>query len=91
MTVDVVELVPAKGPIGKAFKKEAKAVTDKMASLTKEEVEDVEARFAKGEEKVELDVNGTKYNLTKDMVASVKRLVTLAPFRTIFSKYISFS
>merc|ERR1719391_237013 len=32
-TVDVVEMVPNKGPLGKAFKKDAKAVTDALAGL----------------------------------------------------------
>merc|ERR1719495_1023568 len=32
-TVDVVEMVPNKGPLGKAFKKDAKAVTDALAAL----------------------------------------------------------
>merc|ERR1712186_5221 len=38
---DVAEVVPNKGPLGKTFKKEAKAVTDKLAQLSLEEIEKV--------------------------------------------------
>lgn len=43
--VDVMETVPSKGVIGKAFKKEAKIVMDKLAVLSREEVEDLERQL----------------------------------------------
>lgn len=43
--VDVVEVVPNKGALGKSFKKDAKAITDKLASLGKTEAEDLEKRL----------------------------------------------
>lgn len=43
--VDVVEVVPNKGALGKAFKKDAKAITDKLASLDKSEAEELEKRL----------------------------------------------
>merc|ERR1719319_1545152 len=70
VTKDVTELTPNKGPLGKAFKKEAKAVTDRLAALSLEEITKVEEELAGG--KAELEVGGTKVSLTPDMVA-VKR------------------
>merc|ERR1719427_1834803 len=70
VTRDVTELTPNKGPLGKAFKKEAKAVTDRLAALSLEEITKVEEELAGG--KAELEVGGAKVSLTPDMVA-VKR------------------
>lgn len=43
--VDVVEAVPNKAVIGKSFKKEAKLVTDSLASLSIADVENMEKKL----------------------------------------------
>ena len=71
-TVDVVEMVPNKGPLGKAFKKEAKAVTDALAALGADAVDKHEAAL-KADGKFTLTLaSGASFDITKDMVA-VKR------------------
>merc|ERR1719147_588366 len=45
VTKDVTEITPNKGPIGKAFKKEAKAVTDRLAALDLDEITKMEAEL----------------------------------------------
>ena len=42
MSVDVVEVVPDKGVIGKKYRKEAKPLMEWLAALTKTQVEDLE-------------------------------------------------
>jgi len=73
VTKDVTEIVPNKGPIGKAFKKEAKSITDRLASLSLEEIEGLEASLA-ADTPATMSVPGSSepVTLTKDMV-SVKR------------------
>merc|ERR1719244_638546 len=70
VTRDIVEIVPNKGAIGKAFKKEAKGVTDMLSKLSLEEATKVESDLAVGETSFELD--GKKVTLSKDMI-SVKK------------------
>ena len=55
-TVDVVEMVPNKGPLGKAFKKDAKAVTDALAALDAAAVGGHEAALASEAGKFSLKV-----------------------------------
>ncbi len=43
--VDVVEVVPDKGKIGKQFRKEAKAIMEGLSILTKEAVQGVESQL----------------------------------------------
>ncbi len=69
---DVVEVQPAKGPIGKAFKKEAKALTDRLAAMTKEEVEKLEKELAESGQSI-VDAGGKNFTVTKEMVSGVKR------------------
>merc|ERR1719154_294920 len=64
------EVVPNKGAIGKAFKKDAKGVTDMLAKLSLEEAGKIESDLAGGD--VNLQVDGKPITLTKDMV-SVKK------------------
>jgi len=71
VTKDVTEITPNKGPIGKAFKKEAKTITDRLASLSLEEIERVETELAGGDSANVTMPNGS-VTLTKDMV-NVKR------------------
>lgn len=40
--LDVAEILPNKGAVGKAFKKDAKLITDKLAALTIEQIGDTE-------------------------------------------------
>ena len=42
MTVDVVEILPEKGVIGKKYRKEAKPLMDWLAGLKKTEIEQLE-------------------------------------------------
>jgi len=70
VTREVMEVVPNKGAIGKAFKKEAKGVTDMLAKLSLEEAGKIESDLAGGD--VSLDVDGKPVTLTKDMI-SVKK------------------
>ena len=84
VTKDVMEIVPnkvvevqeinsninVKGAIGKAFKKEAKNITEMLAKLSLEEVGKIEADLAGGD--TNLEVDGKAVTLTKDMV-SVKK------------------
>lgn len=71
VTKSVTEVVPNKGPIGKAFKKEAKAISDLLASLTIEEVEKMEMELKEGS--ASLTLTGTdQIQLTSEMV-TVKR------------------
>merc|ERR1711970_263153 len=70
VTRDIVEIVPNKGAIGKAFKKEAKGITDMLSKLSLEEATKMESDLAVGETSFELD--GKKVTLSKDMI-SVKK------------------
>ena len=65
---NVVELQPNKGAIGKAFKKEAKAIMEQLAALDAGQIEAVEKGL---EEAGSYDLNGVQ--LTKDMITGVKR------------------
>jgi glycyl-tRNA synthetase len=42
VSVDVVEVVPDKGIIGKKYRKEAKPLMERLAVLTKTQIEDLE-------------------------------------------------
>ncbi|KAK5646462.1 hypothetical protein RI129_004926 [Pyrocoelia pectoralis] len=65
--VDVVEAIPNKAVIGKKFKKEAKAIYDKLAELDANEISDLEkALEASGS--FELNANSESYMLTRDMI-----------------------
>ena len=70
-TIDVVEMVPNKGPIGKSFKKEAKLVTDGLAALDAESIAKHEQSLDSNG-KFDLEKDGKVFTVTKDMV-NVKR------------------
>jgi len=70
VTEDVTEITPNKGPLGKAFKKEAKTVTDALAGLSLEAISKIEAELASG--MASLDLGTSQVKLTPDMV-TVKR------------------
>lgn len=71
ITEDVVEAVPNKAPIGKAFKKDAKLITDALAKLALSDLNELEGKL-ENNETYELAVNDQKYTLSKEMV-SVKK------------------
>ena len=52
ITEDFVEMVPNKQPIGKAFKKDGKIVTDYITKLNSEEITKVEKELEAGDHKV---------------------------------------
>merc|ERR1719244_1610938 len=70
VTKDITEIVPNKAALGKAFKKEAKTVTDMLAKLSLDQVTKVETELNGGSATVEVD--GKPVSLTKDMI-SVKK------------------
>merc|ERR1712062_282404 len=70
VTKDVTEIVPNKGPLGKAFKKEAKAVTDRLAGLSLDEITKMETELESG--MASLSLGDYTVYLSKDIIA-VKR------------------
>ena len=46
VTVDMIEVLPDKAALGKAFKKEAKLVTDHLSGLDKAAIESFEQKLA---------------------------------------------
>jgi glycyl-tRNA synthetase len=70
VTKDVTEIVPNKGPLGKAFKKEAKAVTERLAALGLDEIAKIESELESG--MASLSLGDSTVSLSKDMIA-VKR------------------
>ncbi|XP_023327559.1 glycine--tRNA ligase isoform X2 [Eurytemora carolleeae] len=66
----VTEIVPNKGPIGKAFKKEAKTITELLSNLSLEDIEKMEAELKTGE--ATLTLEGSEVKLNSEMI-SVKR------------------
>jgi len=70
VTKQITEIVPNKAPIGKAFKKDAKAITDALAKLSVEDIETMETELKDGEASLNLETSEVK--LTPAMI-SVKR------------------
>jgi len=70
VTKAVTEVVPNKGPLGKAFKKDAKSIMEKLSKMSLEDMDKMEADLKNGESVLELETTNVK--LTPDMV-SVKR------------------
>ncbi len=75
VVLDVVEILPNKGSLGKAFKKDAKLVMDHLASLEEPEILEIEKVLLKGDasSSYELSVGDKSFSLTKDMLDGVKR------------------
>ena len=66
-TIDVTEMAPNKGPIGKAFKKDAKIITDYLAKMDVASVAERETELnANG--KFDISVDDKTFSITKDMV-----------------------
>merc|ERR1711962_1309000 len=70
VTKAVTEVVPNKGPLGKAFKKDAKSIMEKLSKMSLEDMDKMGADLKNGESVLELETTNVK--LTPDMV-SVKR------------------
>ena len=71
-TEDVVELVLNKGPIGKSFKQDAKAVTERLGALGAAEIEHLESTMSeKGA--YDIVVGDKTFCIAKDMISKVKR------------------
>ncbi|XP_030761384.1 glycine--tRNA ligase [Sitophilus oryzae] len=69
--IDVVEAAPNKGTLGKTFKKDAKAVTDALASLSLNDIEDLEKKLA-SDGNYQLSAGDQSFSLTNDHVAVKK-------------------
>merc|ERR1711970_567830 len=70
VTKSVTQIVPNKGPIGKAFKKDAKQIIDMLAKLSVDDIEKIESDLKNGEAKLSMETSEVK--LTADMLA-IKR------------------
>jgi len=70
VTKSVTQIIPNKGPIGKAFKKDAKVIMEQLANLSINEIEKIEEDLKKGEAQISLDT--TEVKLTPEMIA-IKR------------------
>ncbi|GJQ70276.1 Aats-gly [Trypoxylus dichotomus] len=70
-TVDVVEAVPNKAAIGKAFKKDAKLITDALAALNIDDIESIEKKL-EVDGSCDLNTGDKAFTLKKDML-EIKR------------------
>ncbi|XP_055919834.1 glycine--tRNA ligase [Eupeodes corollae] len=69
--VQVTEIATNKQVLGKTFKKDAKSITEALANLSIDEIEDVEKNLNENQ-MYNLSLNGNEYKLTSDNI-SVKR------------------
>lgn len=70
--VDVVEVVPEKPTIGKAFKKEGKVVMDYLAQMDKGSVKEFEDKLTDSGE-VTITVDSKEFKIEKSMIREIKR------------------
>jgi len=70
-TVDVTEMAPSKGPIGKQFKKSAKVIMDKLSKMDESMIDDLETKL-KTNGSFELTIDDDTFSITQEMV-TVKR------------------
>lgn len=70
--VDVVEVVPEKPTIGKAFKKEGKVVMDYLAQMDKESIKEFEDKLTDSGE-VTITVDSKEFKIEKSMIREIKR------------------
>ncbi|XP_067021061.1 glycine--tRNA ligase-like [Acropora muricata] len=70
--VDVVEVVPEKPTIGKAFKKEGKVVMDYLAQMDKESIKEFEDKLTDSG-KVTITVDSKEFKIEKSMIREIKR------------------
>jgi len=57
VTKSVTQIVPNKGPIGKAFKKDAKQIIDMLAKLSVDDIEKIESDLKNGEAKLSMETS----------------------------------
>lgn len=69
--VELVECLPQKSVLGKAFQQESKMVAEHLARMDAEAVAQLEKQLTEKEE-VEVQVNGKSFNIKKEMI-QVKR------------------
>lgn len=70
--MDVVEVVPEKPAIGKAFKKEGKIVMDYLAQMDKDSIKEFEEKL-NGNGEVTITVSSKEFNIEKSMIREIKR------------------
>lgn len=70
--VDVVEIVPEKPTIGKAFKKEGKIVMDYLAQMEKDRVKEFEDKLNENGEAT-ITVDSKEFIVQKSMIREIKR------------------
>lgn len=70
--VDVVEVVPEKPAIGKAFKKEGKVVMDYLAQMDRESIKEFEDKLTDSGE-VTITVDSKEFKIEKSMIREIKR------------------
>ncbi|XP_053954897.1 glycine--tRNA ligase [Anastrepha ludens] len=68
-TVEVSEIVPNKQTLGKTFKKDAKSITDALAKLSLNEVNEIEQTLNDKQEFVLSLHNGSEFKLTSDTIS----------------------
>lgn len=72
MTRKVTQFLANKKAMGMAFKAKSSAVQDHVAALSPDKVDEMEAKLNAGETYA-VNVDGTDYEITKDMMQGVKR------------------
>lgn len=70
--IDVVEIVPEKPAIGKAFKKEGKIVMEYLAQMDKDSIKEFEDKL-NGNGEVNITVEKKEFNIQKAMIREIKR------------------
>lgn len=70
--IDVVEIVPEKPAVGKAFKKEGKIVMDYLAQMDKDAIKAFEDKLNENG-KVNLTIENKEFTIEKAMVREIKR------------------
>ncbi|PFX20012.1 Glycine--tRNA ligase [Stylophora pistillata] len=70
--IDIVEIVPEKPAIGKAFKKEGKVVMDYLAQMDRDAIKEFEDKLNENG-KVNLTVENKEFVIEKAMIREIKR------------------
>lgn len=70
--IDVVEIVPEKPAVGKAFKKEGKIVMDYLAQMDKDAIKAFEDKLNENG-KVNLTIENKEFTIEKAMIREIKR------------------
>ncbi|KAJ7365654.1 Glycine--tRNA ligase [Desmophyllum pertusum] len=70
--IDVVEIVPEKPAIGKAFKKEGKIIMEHLAQMDKDSIKEFEDKLNSNGE-ASITVDNKEFNIQKTMIREIKR------------------